>query len=1693
MSGVGLVGLAADGNENRFLNNDQNTLFQLRNEDMTIQHFSIFHSGSDLSGPTTVSSDGPTQYVMKLPMEHDGIGAGFISFELPGIESTRQEGISWNESLLPSLMNKIQLKSNKNIINERTGKQILLDMKTKLNTTRYALVSRLMGMRKEQNHPHTYTYTDRQMNVKHPKLLHTAVRTHSALGLMVDRPVDIGIKQSSPVVRDDLLVQHLKMTKPESFFTGLGTTKSDFDLNQYYIILLSELNSLYNTLSSLSANSDIQTILNQNSDLWNIITMYADLKAQNVDTVPAGSLTTVIEETELKNNAKTAFIQRKRDELQVFWKLWQEVEAEWTRDTYIPSSFTNTIFKASVSSITSPGTISGDAFEIYLNEPDTFRSITKDSSSVVQVQNSNYYLFKINRDFGLNGIPNLTTGIVGQLNIPEDGSAAYISVHSNFQSDVNATIDTNKQIFVESARHIGFTHQILDYVDGVTGEVGNKVAIKDRQNILVDTVAQMEAFESDNRMLEEYDFKNLVIGNISLETNYRINYSATPEFGGGWSGEKGFLRISNTTTDGTLYSFSTYENQPIMLKDPTHNSLTYQPEIKPLFEMLQKIIPTTYSTDLTRNIEYHRYLENNATVIQYDNMTDYYDTGGLSMAQILSQTEFNQSLQDTIGNTWATNITIDPTSDKQSYSEQLKNSVVNVFGSGFISFANGDYQTVFNSLLTVDLNINAQDCYIHALNESIIRIKNMEAFDGVQVNTSAQLITDQLMPKVVYMYGKLAYNYNASLMTTYVRPIYELLKTFSQTLETSYVADYSGSSGRVNTLFPTDQFDAAILQPIGTFTNVERNRLMEQIDYGYGTRQFISDLESGCTTSLGLRGSKYNVSWFKLADTYATPQYGPDRTADEILSSTELRFVFWYRFMDFMDKCRLVKEAWINVVYDDSNYTYSQNLDRLADPGIHNLPLLTALIQFYDQVKQRFSLVYDEYRVRAPSLTQQNLPILEKNNELMQFLSPSFTNELFGLSQEYDLYGNQYQGIDSVHTNHIRGVLTEYKFPQISNQSFNNPHTYVEYANVSISTSSVPEFYIVDLLEGMNSNVSVSNVTLVNITSALQSGSSSSSTDLFKRFSDITVSLLNDTYFDSNVSNTMAENAVSNATTKQVWSGIKHDMKQIIGVLEANDLFDDLGIASSVSILNSLIPNASQIMEYPTKQEGGYFHSKLGSTIGYIIPKEYSTGIPYEGLQPETEYWSEIGQYSNRVANIASENGPYESYSLSSSDIYSFAMNSTGINLTTFWANNFANATPSPQVFGYKLNLNNPLPLDMEPKTYRSYNYRIPKYIQQDKWEGCEQSLKAIIPNPLLQYFDYLRINMVHPDDVPSALMATNYGEIISQQDDPWIVSLSKRNLTLINEILSRDNKTPTNAEEAQLLREVGFRQERAAKVIDPVTNNREQAVNLPLIISEANPVRNPIRNEQVFDMNLKVLYRSYIKSQNVIDSLDAYETPNYIPNHIGDLIMKILLRASKSMIGDSLVEVTPLQYFDESFQMDIPMSSTILSMIENHSYMIQEVRDILTQFLRIVHRNNIPIENHKNVKTGYNMVWLAWKNAMIRNVKSYKWEGLVKLALDCVGDIYEIIDEDRRLNYASTEVQNTVWYMIMEQVLDVERAFDFKLDKNKTDQDWYDSMKMNLVKQIPQFVNELFVGFEQNGSSLNGWRDAFVSFITQI
>lgn len=125
MSGVGLVGIAAEGNENVFLNDNRNSLFHINNFELTIEHFAKYSSSKNLDGPTTVALDIPSNYLVSLPMEDDGIGAAMIQIRLPHITSTRQEEVSWNRNLVAAMIDRIELKANKNVVRERTGHQLL--------------------------------------------------------------------------------------------------------------------------------------------------------------------------------------------------------------------------------------------------------------------------------------------------------------------------------------------------------------------------------------------------------------------------------------------------------------------------------------------------------------------------------------------------------------------------------------------------------------------------------------------------------------------------------------------------------------------------------------------------------------------------------------------------------------------------------------------------------------------------------------------------------------------------------------------------------------------------------------------------------------------------------------------------------------------------------------------------------------------------------------------------------------------------------------------------------------------------------------------------------------------------------------------------------------------------------------------------------------------------------------------------------------------------------------------------------------------------------------------------------------------------------------------------------------------------------------------------------------------------------
>lgn len=70
------------------------------------------------------------------------------------------------------MIDTVEIRSNKNVVKERTGKQLLLESKTQLNTTRAALWNRLTGTTRENYHPAFQTYTDRHMSHQYPALIH---------------------------------------------------------------------------------------------------------------------------------------------------------------------------------------------------------------------------------------------------------------------------------------------------------------------------------------------------------------------------------------------------------------------------------------------------------------------------------------------------------------------------------------------------------------------------------------------------------------------------------------------------------------------------------------------------------------------------------------------------------------------------------------------------------------------------------------------------------------------------------------------------------------------------------------------------------------------------------------------------------------------------------------------------------------------------------------------------------------------------------------------------------------------------------------------------------------------------------------------------------------------------------------------------------------------------------------------------------------------------------------------------------------------------------------------------------------------------------------------------------------------------------------------------------------------------------
>jgi len=147
--------------------------------------------------------------------------------------------------------------------------------------------------------------------------------------------------------------------------------------------------------------------------------------------------------------------------------------------------------------------------------------------------------------------------------------------------------------------------------------------------------------------------------------------------------------------------------------------------------------------------------------------------------------------------------------------------------------------------------------------------------------------------------------------------------------------------------------------PYVTFVDTDyRDKLMRQIDYVDGTREFCRDIEATYTS---LPNSDiYSPDYFTLLDVSGSI------TKDDIESNERYRFIFWYRVFDVLDKCRLIKELWANRYYN-TNSTYKENLEALENS---NRRFWVFCIEFYDLFTKQYAGIYDEYRLGVPSLTQ---------------------------------------------------------------------------------------------------------------------------------------------------------------------------------------------------------------------------------------------------------------------------------------------------------------------------------------------------------------------------------------------------------------------------------------------------------------------------------------------------------------------------------------------------------------------------------------------------------------------------------------------------------------------------------------------------------------------------------------------------
>lgn len=1512
MSGVALVGLAAEGNENTFLNDSQYSICMLRNSDTTIQHFSMYKNERNCNGPLRFTPDSSTELTVRLPAEDDGIGAGFLEIRLPDIQSTRQESISWNKNLVSSMIDSIQLKGNKVVIKEYSGKQLLDDSKSKLNTTRYSVYSRLTKMTPNQYYPHYSTYTDRYYSHRYPAMNHTAVRTHSPFSHMVDRPVDLGVKLSSPAIRPDLWLQHIRVSYPDSFFTSIGVSRDNLTLTSYE-------NATIHTLSTVNVSTQLQSIF---SHEWNAIQLYTSIPNLVISTPELYTLSNEITQRNL-------FIHSNRDDIEMFLKTWQEIETDWTNQSFLTTKAENAPWSAMITQIDTTST------------PHILRLQTEQTLATNTI-----YTFTIQRDQDSYGFPNQTHTLIGRLETPTSISLLSSSV---------STSDIGNPIILAPGRFVGYVNS--------TQQIPNST--------LSDTEYYEFTIQGTNTLSDMYtlgfqsgDSRRLRIGNVVADV-YQVN-----------TGE-----VSIQIPHSGITNITAFENTTVMLEDPHEFAGSTQPNATILYRQLRDAFPTSWDTNAQTYVTYRNILENSTTIS--------------AIPELYSNTSINYIIQDSISN--STGVVQSPIGyelDKidillstihTEYSQNLTNSL-NVFKGlqePFEPDRYGGYYPEFTKVQT----------YLHAMNHVYLRLRNLPE---VKSDSSVNLTVSQLLPKVIQQYGRISYHYHSDIFRSWTPEIHSLVTQVGDSFANSTIGWFPGTAANTALILSGEpaQFPNTSVMPSTLFSStIERNTLMNQIDYVNGTSTFMNQLEAG---------THYSTQYFTLQDIPATP------SVSDITNEVVYRFIFWWRVFDFLDKCRLVKEVWEARLYD-LNQTYNENLDNLV--GV-NLDVWVYCIQFYDLFRQRYPILYDELRVRAPTLTQQNLPFSRE----VYYPTPELPNVSL-MSESYDVIGATPQSPNDY-------LYHTYRFPQETPTAFS--HLY------SFDSNSYPHSFALQLWESTQTNVTNSNTWLIG-------QELTNNTDLLGILTERLLQKQQDT----------ATQSLYSTLTPFIYS-----------VLENTSMEDE-----NATLLSQLVPNSSSVVLYPTRQTGGFFESHLGSTMGYIVVKEFATGIPYEGFQTETQDWANVNQYDNRVSNVVSDLGPYISYQLSARDILSLSLNSTGINLSTFFSTPLEHT--SPQVFGYRVNLGNPLPVSYEPRTYRSYHYRVPKYVPQAKWYGCDTSLVAMLSNPLIEYFEYLRINLVHPDDIPASLVATNYAEIVSQQDDPWILSHSKNSLDIISSrLLDTTNRDASLEEIRNLTEEVGWRTTEAAKVMDPITGSFVPAFEFPGLYTKVNASRNPLRNESPWDMNLRLLYRTYIASQNRLDQINAIEIPNYIPRHVQDIVFRIVLRSMQNWLFHVIEHTTPSHPTIEPI-------TELNALIDRQEYMNQEIRSVLTEFTRFVSRSNIPVENHRSVKLAWTHVWIRWKSMMNRMIRLGVMDEIMEVLIRLIKEVYTTsMVPALSLNQYDLERRTQVWMELMNAVLDVEGMLRIEIDPTKTDDDWveqvYRSMSeytRNRVMKNP-FVN---------------------------